>query len=381
MGSSKLKVIVLGAGFGGLEVSTILSEKLGDKLDLKIIDRNDSFFFGFSKLDVMFGHADAGNVRLPYHNIRKPGVSFVKDTIVAIDPLKKAVFTENGKYQADFIVIALGADYNIDATPGLSDGGNEFYSFHGAERIRDALPKISKGEIIVGVCSAPFKCPPAPSEAALMLHDYLEGQGVRSDCRISLVVPFDLPLPPSYGTSKALLKAFDERGINYIPEMMVFSIDPGRKVAVLDDGTELPFDLFLGIPEHMVPRVLEESGMLFDEWIPVNKSNFKTSYEGVYALGDCTHSGTPKAGFYAEKQAGAVAESIYCEYMGKEFSKPFDGRSFCYVEFGGGKVARADVDFYSGPSPVGVHYEASAKISREKRAYQTNRISRWFGLP
>jgi sulfide:quinone oxidoreductase len=47
------RVIVLGAGFGGLELSTLLSEALGDELDLTLIDRKDSFYFGFSKLDVL----------------------------------------------------------------------------------------------------------------------------------------------------------------------------------------------------------------------------------------------------------------------------------------------------------------------------------------
>ena len=49
------KVIVLGAGFGGLELTTILSDTFADNLDLTLIDKSDHFVFGFSKLDVMFG--------------------------------------------------------------------------------------------------------------------------------------------------------------------------------------------------------------------------------------------------------------------------------------------------------------------------------------
>lgn len=50
-----LHVLVLGAGFGGLELATRLSELLADQVRVTLIDRNDSFFFGFSKLDVLFG--------------------------------------------------------------------------------------------------------------------------------------------------------------------------------------------------------------------------------------------------------------------------------------------------------------------------------------
>ena len=169
----KLRVVVLGAGFGGLELSTLLSEALEDRLDLTLIDQNDSFFFGFSKLDVMFGRKTPDAVRLAYRSIVKPGVRFRQETITAIDPEARRVTTDQGTYDADVLVIALGADYDQAATPGLVEGGNEFYSFAGAERLREVLPTFSKGHALVGVTGASFKCPPAPSEAALLLHDYL----------------------------------------------------------------------------------------------------------------------------------------------------------------------------------------------------------------
>ena len=45
---------MLGAGFGGLELATTLSESLGDQSDVTVIDKADAFVFGYSKLDVMF---------------------------------------------------------------------------------------------------------------------------------------------------------------------------------------------------------------------------------------------------------------------------------------------------------------------------------------
>ena len=50
----KSRVLILGAGFGGLELATILSDALGDEIDVTLIDKGDSFVFGYSKLDVMF---------------------------------------------------------------------------------------------------------------------------------------------------------------------------------------------------------------------------------------------------------------------------------------------------------------------------------------
>src|SRR4029077_17364858 len=159
----KLRVLVLGAGFGGLELSSILSETMGDSLDLTLIDQNDSFYFGFSKLDIMFGHKLSEAVKIPYSNIVKPGIQFRNEIITAIDPLAKIVTTQNGKYEADVLVVALGANYDFSATPGLIEAENEYYRFAGAEKLREVIPHFTKGHAIVGVCGAPFKCPPAPS--------------------------------------------------------------------------------------------------------------------------------------------------------------------------------------------------------------------------
>ncbi len=327
----------------------------------------------------MFGRRSAGSVKHSYGRISLPGVRFMQEKITAIDPLSRKVHTDQGMHEADVLVVALGADYDISATAGLAEGGNEFYSFSGAERIRDLLPSFKKGHAIVGVAGFPFKCPPAPGEVAILLHEYLTMKGIRQECEISLVVPFEFPIPPSYGTSKALLRSFKDKKIKYIPEMMVWSIDPVRKVAELDDGTEIPYDLFLGVPEHCVPKVVEESGMVHNEWVPVDRKNLKTKFQGVYAIGDITSVGVPKAGLFAVGAARTAAESIIAEFNGQEYTGAYSGTDSCYVEFGGGKVARVDVNFFSGPSPKGIHQKASRRLADEKKSLEDSSIKRWFG--
>jgi sulfide:quinone oxidoreductase len=373
------RVVVLGAGFGGLELTTVLSEAIGDGLDLTLIDKNDSFVFGFSKLDLMFGHTTSEAVRLPYGRIAKRGVSFRQETVKAIDPVARRVTTNKETYDADALVVALGADYDFAATPGLIEGGNEFYSVRGAERLRDVLSHFSKGRAIVGVTSTPFKCPPAPSEAALLLHDYLTSRGVRSECDISYVMPFPAPIPPSPDTSRALVAAFAERGIKFFPGRRVSSLDPKRRVAILDNGSEMPYDLFLGVPKHRVPDVIAESGMTEDGWVPVSPTNFKTRYPGVYAVGDVASADVPKAGMFAEGAARVAAASIIADLKGGGPPPDYDGRGSCYIEFGSGLVGRVDMDFMSGPSPHGKYLEPSVALADEKRRSAKMREARWFG--
>ncbi|RRA98771.1 NAD(P)/FAD-dependent oxidoreductase [Larkinella rosea] len=376
----KLRVLVLGAGFGGLELSTILSEAIGTELDLTLIDQHDSFYFGYSKLDVMFGRKQPDTVKISYRNVVKPGVRFRQETITAIDPVAKRVTTSDGTYEADVLVVALGANYDLAATPGLAEGGNEYYSFEGAEKLREVLPRFSQGHAVVGVCSAPFKCPPAPSEAALMLHDYLLKRGVRDACTISLIIPFGLPIPPSPDTSKALLKAFEERHIQFIPQRKVRSLDASRKVVSLDDGSELPYNLFLGIPKHVAPEVVLQSGLAENGWIPVDKANLLTKFPNVYAIGDVTSVGTPKAGVFAEGAAKTAAAAIIAAYKGKENTSAYTGAGSCYIEFGEGKVGRVDVDFFSGPKPFGIHHDPSEMLVVDKDHFGSSRKARWFGL-
>src|SRR5260221_2311756 len=115
----KTRIVILGAGFAGLELTASLSEAFADKVAITLIDKSDAFVFGYSKLDVMFGRLTADAVRLPYGDYVKPGVSFRRETVTAIDPATRRVTTDVGTHDADILVIALGADYDGLGSPGI----------------------------------------------------------------------------------------------------------------------------------------------------------------------------------------------------------------------------------------------------------------------
>lgn len=212
-----------------------------------------------------------------------------------------------------------------------------------------------------------------------MLHDYLVARGLRDASEISLVMPLGAPIPPSPAASKALLTAFAERRINWHPEKLVRSLDSRRRVAILADGEEMPFDLFLGVPAHHVPLVVAESGMCVDGWIPVDPHTLETAYPDVYAVGDVTSVGTPKAGVFSERQASVVAEQLIARHGRSGGVRPYDGRGICYIEFGHDRVARVEVTFRSGERPNGQFEEPSSALLADKADFGTSRIRRWFG--
>ena len=376
----KKRILVLGAGFGGLELSTMLAEAFGDDIEVTLIDKSDSFYFGFSKLDVMFGHARPNAVRLPYKKFVKPGVRLLQETISLVDPIAKRVTTDRGAHEADFLVVALGADYDFAATPGMADA-TEFYTLAGATRLGEILPSFTKGRVLVAVGGAPFKCPPAPSEAALMMHDYLSTRGVRSACEITLILPLEVPIPPSPETSRALLAAFAERNITFVADREMRLVDTQRRVVTLDDGRVFPYDLFLGVPAIRAPKMLEDSGMTEDGYVPVKPQTLETRFPDVYAVGDCARQGTPKAGVFAEGAARAVAKALIARLRNEEVPVTHAGTGSCYIEFGAGRIGRVDVDFFSNPDhPIGTYYEPSVALRADKEHFGSSRRARWFGL-
>jgi sulfide:quinone oxidoreductase len=374
----KQRIVILGAGFGGMELSTILSEELSDEVEVTLIDRSDAFVFGYAKLDVMFGRTTPEAVRLPYADFAKPSVELVHDTVVAIDPERRHVTTTSGSFEADILVIALGADYDLAATPGLTQA-DEFYSVAGAAGMRSRIEAFSSGTAVIGVCAAPYKCPPAPSECALLLHDSLVRRGVRDRCEITLVIPFARPIPPSPDTSAALIEAFAERDITLITSAKVRDLDGDRGVVGFQSGDELAYDLFLGVPKHRAPDVVVASGLTVDGYVPVDSATLETSCPGVYAIGDVATQGTPKAGVFAEGAAQALAATLIGLIRGDDTAGTHTGKGSCYIEFGGDRVGRVDIDFLSGPTPTGTFQEPSPLLRADKEHFGSSRRARWFG--
>ncbi|HVQ87764.1 MAG TPA: FAD/NAD(P)-binding oxidoreductase, partial [Actinomycetes bacterium] len=356
----KTKVLVLGAGFGGLELTTLLSEACSDSVEVTLVDHREGFVFGFSKLDVMFGRLTADQVTHRYGNLVKPGVRFIAGAVRSIDAANKRVETSAGTFEADILVVALGADLHPELTPGLVEDGHEFYTSDGAFELRDILANFDGGNVVVGVTALPFKCPPAPSETALLMHDLLVDRGLRDSSTVSLVMPFGVPIPPSPAASKELLATFVERDIRWVPEQRVTGLDPQRHMALLSGDDELPYDLFLGVPVHQAPKVVQESGMTVDGWIPVDPYTLETSFPDVYAVGDVASVGTPKAGVFAEGQAAVVAARIIAEQTDAQATASYDGRGMCYLEFGHDLVATVDVTFEPGQRPTGAMQGPSA---------------------
>ncbi len=377
----KKHVVILGAGFGGLELAACLCESLADAVDVTLIDRSDTFHFGFAKLDVLLGRRAAGEILLPYGEISRDGLEFRQETVTAIDPARRHVVTDNGSYDADILVVALGARYDYAATPGFEEGGFEYYSLAGAERLRDALAAFESGTILLSILGQPFKCPPAPFEGAFLLHQHFVDRGIRDAVEIRMTFPMSRPVPVTDEVSAQFRAALEERDIVFQGEQRVTALNPDEQTAELEGGETIPYDLFVGVPIHRVPEVVASSGLADGGWVQVDQSNLRTPFPAVYAIGDVAGGprAVPKAGIFAESAARVVAADIAAELTGAEPPAPWEGTGNCYAEFGDGIVGKVEVNFLGGPKPAARLVQPSREIAAEKKAFGADRRSRWFG--
>jgi sulfide:quinone oxidoreductase len=374
----KKQVVILGAGFAGLELAARLSESFADAVRVTLIDQNESFHFGFSKLDVLLGRCTTSDVLMDYSDVAKEGVEFRRETVTGIDPGTRRVATDQGSYDADILVVALGAEYDFAATPGFQEGGFEYYSLAGAERLRDELAGFHAGTVLLAVLGHPYKCPPAPFEGAFLLDDGFRRRGVRDAVQIRMTFPMAAPVPVTQQVSQMFVRALDERGIDWAPKQLVERLDVRGRSARLASGESVPYDLFIGVPVHRVPDVVASSGLAVDGWVPVDRANLATRFPNVYALGDVAGLPMAKAGLFAEAAARTVAEDIAARLTGGEPPAPYEGAGNCYVEFGDGLVGKVESNFFGGPQPTARVIEPSRELASEKEAFGAERRARWF---
>jgi sulfide:quinone oxidoreductase len=224
----------------------------------------------------------------------------------------------------------------------------------------------------------PFKCPPAPFEGALLLHDHFVERGLRNSVELRVVGPMSAPVPITREVSQSFLRALGERDIEYVPNTQIVELDTQRNEARVEGGAPIPYDLFVGIPVHRVPPVVESSGLAVDGWVPVEKTNLATRFPSVYAVGDVTALPMAKAGVFAEAAARVVADDIAARLRGDSLEQPYEGAGTCYLEFGGGRVGMVEANFFGGPAPTARLVGPSRELAEDKAAFAATRRARWF---
>ena len=366
-------VLILGGGSGGLASAGRLKELLGDKISVTVIDKQRSFVMGFSLLRVMTGEKTEQEVTVPKEKVSQKGIKFINTEVNRIDVNNGIVRTDQGEFVYDYLVVALGAELAPEKIPGF-ESAFHMYTLEDAKKLRDALSSFRGGSIRLVVSSTPFKCPPAPYEAAMLIDDHLRNKGLRDKSDIQIFTPEPQPMPiagPEVGNM--VVSMLNEKGIGFHSNTKVSLIDGSSKQIVFENSSREKYDLLIAIPPHTTPKVIRESGGLADasEWISVDPKNMQTKYDRVYAIGDVAAvklpSGMmlPKAATFAFGQAEIVASNIASSVLGTE-ARNWDGFGECFIETGSGNAAYGSGSFYSSPKPV-INLQIPSKELRERK--------------
>lgn len=373
-----MHVVIAGAGFGGLEVATAVAGELDPAAHtVTVVDRADGFIPGSAHLELVVGAVTRESATYRYRGMTAGSrVHFRHAEILGIDPGSKTVRTADGDIAADVLVVALGAELDVAATPGLAEFGYEFYTPDGAERAAAALHEFGGGTIVIGAAPGPIKCPPAPSALALRLHEVLTERGLRDACSITVALPGAAPIPPAPEASEATLDAFERCDIDWVPNVAVEGLTDGGHTVQFAGGFQLPCDVFLGVPRHRAPAAVAE--LCVEGWIPVDEETCLTAYPQVFAIGDVTSIGTPKAGAFAAGQGAAVAQQIVAMARDADSAARYDGSGACYMGFDGGRFARIGVTVRKASGVVPEFDGPSTDLREAALAAGAEPVQRWF---
>jgi sulfide:quinone oxidoreductase len=376
------RVLILGGGFGGIATARRLKQKLADEVEVILVDRRDLFMVGFRKNWALVGEATLEEGQRSLDSLTSLGIRVMRDPVTKIDPKARAATMGDQHIDADALVIALGAELVSNAVPGFQEYAFNIYDANDIPRAARALNEFRSGRLVIGIFGAPYKCPPAPYEMALMIRDKFKARGVNASIDVFTPQPMSLPILGSAGCD-VIESRLADNGITFYPNHKATSIEASEVVFA---SKRLSYDLLLGIPPHKPPAVVRESGLVGESgWVEVNKRTLETSFEGVYAIGDVVQimlangKPLPKAGLFAEQMGETVAERLASTFIGEEPSAKFTGEGGCYLEVGGGKAMMVQGSFLAEPEPIVTLSDATTELMNEKRSFETQRLTEWFG--
>jgi len=386
--------LILGGGWGGLTAAHHLRGLVSSEHRVVVVERSSTFSLGVSNLHLMTGERDSvQQIQREMADLKRSGIEWVHAEIQTIDPKNRSVETDAGTLQADYLVMALGAELAPETLPGFEQASLNLYEAAGAAAIHDELKQFEGGRIAVLVAGTPFRCPAAPYEAAMLLEAWTREHDIRGQVEIDLYTPEGIPMAVAGPEVGEALKSFmDDRGIGHHFGQQATEIDPSSRVIRFGDET-VPYDLLVGIPPHRAPSALRQAGLLDSSgYVPVHPQTLEllsevdtleVQYPGVYAIGDVAAVRLmnsmllPKAGVFAEGQAQVVAAAIAADINREDKPRGYEGDGFCYVDVGDGLAAYGSGDFYAYPEPR-IKLDMPSEEGRRAKGEYEDLLDLWF---
>ncbi|MDE1812130.1 MAG: FAD-dependent oxidoreductase [Thaumarchaeota archaeon] len=375
-------IVILGGGFGGLAAANELRDNLTQDTRITIIDKKDWFMMDLVKLWIINGTREFESSKRSLENVTKKGIEFVNEDILKIDPVNKSVRTKYRQFHYDYLIIALGVELAPEQIPGLKENGFVLYDINDVPKIRDTIRQVKSGKIAMAITGLPYKCPPAPFEAALLIRSVLEETGASDSVQMDFYSPTPITLPAGGPqVSEEIFQILKSKKIEFHGNHKTIAVEPNK---IKFENGETSFDILISVPPHKAPSVVVDAGFAENgKFVSVNKT-CETKYENVYAIGDVNQImvtdkiAVPKAGIFAEAEGITVARNIIAQIK-NEFEKAvFDGKGGCFLETDKGTAGYIQVDMFATPDPLTQLKSSSTEHFAEKEKFEQERLKKWL---
>jgi sulfide:quinone oxidoreductase len=390
------QILILGAGFGGLASANFLRKSLSQKeCQIIVIDKNQHFMMGLVNLWILSGSRTLEDSQVALNKLEEKGIKFLNDEITSIDPTENSVTTKtnHNKLKYDYLIVALGSELAPKLINGFEDNDESCFNIYDAQqvpRLREKILSLKNGRVVVCIADIPYKCPPAPYEASLLINDMLVKNGTRDSIDLSLYVPTSISLPVAGPKmSQDVVNLLNDNHINFHPLHKIKKV-LDKKTIEFENGSKTNYDVLVVIPPHQVPQIIKNSDLLLGEgdqhWINVDRFTLRTKYKNVFAIGDVTEirvdktAAIPKAGIFAEGEANTVSQQIINEITNNNSNKAtrFDGKGFCFMEIGDKKAGFIDADLYNEAGPITRLDPPSEELYQKKLEFERSRLNEWL---
>ena len=276
----------------------------------------------------------------------------------------------------------MGAVLAPEKIPGLTENGFNLYDHNQLDEINQKLNKIESGKIAIVIMGMPYKCPPAPFEASLLVDSMLRNRGIRDSVEIDFYSPAPITLPAAGPeVSKQILDLVNSEKITFHNSQKIKCVESKK---LIFENDEYSFDILLAIPPHIAPKVIYDSNLaIAPGFIPIDRE-CKTPFENIFAVGDVTSLtvidslAVPKAGIFAEGEGITVAKNIISKIESNDTSAIFDGKGGCFLESGRDTASIIEVDMFSNSKPSTKLTESTKDNLSKKLDFEKERLSKWL---
>jgi sulfide:quinone oxidoreductase len=372
------RVVILGGGFGGAAVARTLRKLLGSEHTVTLVDRIRRTYLCGSLPLLVVGKREPQKISRSLGSLIQRGVKYIQAEVANIEINDRRLRTSIGSLPFDYLVIATGAEYNWDIVPGSSQC-HSFYNLYTACKLRDTLRHFRGGRVVIAISRLPYKCPPAPFEASMLMEQLFKEKGIRNEVEMHIFSPEPMPLKIVGPKTSAVFKnRLASKGITLHEGETISYIDPDSQRATFQSGETIDYNLMITVPAHQSPEVIREAGLLNDSgWVPVDPATLATQHDRIYAIGDVASlpmaNGLPlpKAGVFASGQGETVARNLAAEIHNDQ-KTAYLGEGYCFIDHGDNKVALIRGRFLADGKPDVQLTSASGQWHRKKIRFESD---------